>query len=131
MNDFPRIDIFVCIADLDIEPPMMVINMVLSVMAYDYLPEKIAVYLPFWRQWIISHLLCFVGGFSLFTTLDHILQEGFRQRLATGNSALTKNEVYSSSLRLLGEVEFHGLDGYGGLCMLELAASTREIHYAA
>ncbi|KAH7843196.1 hypothetical protein Vadar_013722 [Vaccinium darrowii] len=44
-NDLPRIDIFVCTADPDIEPPMMVINTVLSVMAYDYPPEKMAVYL--------------------------------------------------------------------------------------
>lgn len=34
-----------CTADPDIEPPMMVINTVLSVMAYDYPPEKMAVYL--------------------------------------------------------------------------------------
>lgn len=38
-------DIFVCTADPTIEPPMMVINTVLSVMAYDYPPEKLSVYL--------------------------------------------------------------------------------------
>ncbi|KAJ0102468.1 hypothetical protein Patl1_03900 [Pistacia atlantica] len=27
---------------------------------------------------------------------------------------ITKNEVYSNSLRVISEVEFHGLDGYGG-----------------
>lgn len=38
-------DIFVCTADPRIEPPMMVINTVLSMMAYDYPPEKLTVYL--------------------------------------------------------------------------------------
>ncbi|KAL8525362.1 hypothetical protein ACS0TY_014840 [Phlomoides rotata] len=32
-------------ADLTIEPPTMVINTILSVMAYDYPPEKLSVYL--------------------------------------------------------------------------------------
>ena len=41
----PGIDIFVCTADPVIEPPVMVINTVLSVMAYDYPPEKLNVYL--------------------------------------------------------------------------------------
>ncbi|XP_027930587.1 cellulose synthase-like protein E1 [Vigna unguiculata] len=41
----PGVDIFVCTADPDIEPPMMVINTVLSVMAYDYPTEKLNVYL--------------------------------------------------------------------------------------
>ncbi|KAG7988537.1 hypothetical protein I3843_03G191500 [Carya illinoinensis] len=41
----PDIDIFVCTADPMIEPPAMVINTVLSVMAYDYPPQKLNVYL--------------------------------------------------------------------------------------
>jgi cellulose synthase/poly-beta-1,6-N-acetylglucosamine synthase-like glycosyltransferase len=41
----PSIDIFVCTADYMIEPPLMVINTVLSVMAYDYPSEKLSVYL--------------------------------------------------------------------------------------
>ena len=41
----PSVDIFVCTADPIIEPPMMVISTVLSVMAYDYPPEKLSVYL--------------------------------------------------------------------------------------
>ncbi|CAJ2640087.1 unnamed protein product [Trifolium pratense] len=41
----PEVDIFVCTADPEIEPPMMVINTVLSVMAYDYPTEKLSVYL--------------------------------------------------------------------------------------
>ncbi|KAK2640138.1 hypothetical protein Ddye_027933 [Dipteronia dyeriana] len=44
-NDLPRVDVFICTADPIIEPPMMVINTVLSVMAYDYPPEKLSVYL--------------------------------------------------------------------------------------
>lgn len=38
-------DVFVCTADPIIEPPTMVINTVLSVLAYDYPPEKLSVYL--------------------------------------------------------------------------------------
>ncbi|CAK8565761.1 unnamed protein product [Lathyrus sativus] len=41
----PAVDIFVCTADAEIEPPIMVINTVLSVMAYDYPTEKLSVYL--------------------------------------------------------------------------------------
>jgi len=39
------VDIFVCTADPGIEPPVMVINTVLSLMAYDYPPHKLSVYL--------------------------------------------------------------------------------------
>jgi len=35
----------VCTADPAIEPPIMVINTVLSVLAYNYPPEKLSVYL--------------------------------------------------------------------------------------
>ncbi|XP_059663643.1 cellulose synthase-like protein E6 [Cornus florida] len=41
----PGVDIFVCTADPIIEPPIMVINTVLSMAAYDYPPEKLSVYL--------------------------------------------------------------------------------------
>ena len=41
----PRVDIFVCTADPGIEPAVMVMNTVLSVMAYDYPTEKLSVYL--------------------------------------------------------------------------------------
>ncbi|KAL4379526.1 hypothetical protein GQ457_02G031090 [Hibiscus cannabinus] len=41
----PGVDIFVCTADPGLEPPVMVINTVLSVMAYDYPPQKLSVYL--------------------------------------------------------------------------------------
>ncbi|XWS64954.1 hypothetical protein CRYUN_Cryun05aG0048600 [Craigia yunnanensis] len=41
----PGIDIFVCTADPLIEPPSMVMNTVLSVMAYDYSPDKLSIYL--------------------------------------------------------------------------------------
>ncbi|KAK6932873.1 Cellulose synthase [Dillenia turbinata] len=44
-NAFPCIDIFVCTADSIVEPPIMVINTVLSVMAYDYPSEKLSIYL--------------------------------------------------------------------------------------
>ncbi|KAK3010018.1 hypothetical protein RJ639_010981 [Escallonia herrerae] len=41
----PCIDVFVCTADPQVEPPLMVINTVLSLMAYSYPPEKLNVYL--------------------------------------------------------------------------------------
>lgn len=41
----PGIDIFVCTADAQLEPPLIVINTVLSLMAYDYPPDKLHVYL--------------------------------------------------------------------------------------
>ncbi|KAF5944163.1 hypothetical protein HYC85_018240 [Camellia sinensis] len=44
-KDLPGVDVFVCTADPTIEPPIMVVNTVLSVMAYDYPPEKLSVYL--------------------------------------------------------------------------------------
>ncbi|CAL5345504.1 unnamed protein product [Camellia sinensis] len=44
-KDLPGVDVFVCTADPTIEPPILVVNTVLSVMAYDYPPEKLSVYL--------------------------------------------------------------------------------------
>ncbi|XP_073001786.1 cellulose synthase-like protein E6 [Typha latifolia] len=44
-DNLPGVDVFVCTADPTIEPPIMVINAVLSVMAYDYPTEKLSVYL--------------------------------------------------------------------------------------
>uniref|UniRef100_A0A0D9YXM5 Uncharacterized protein n=1 Tax=Oryza glumipatula TaxID=40148 RepID=A0A0D9YXM5_9ORYZ len=44
-DELPSVDIFVCTADPTAEPPMLVISTVLSVMAYDYLPEKLNIYL--------------------------------------------------------------------------------------
>ncbi|KAM6552579.1 hypothetical protein CsatB_013341 [Cannabis sativa] len=44
-SELPCVDIFVCTADPTIEPPLMVINTVLSVMSYDYPSEKLSVYL--------------------------------------------------------------------------------------
>jgi len=44
-EELPGVDIFVCTADPTLEPPMLVISTVLSVMAYDYPPEKLNIYL--------------------------------------------------------------------------------------
>lgn len=44
-DKLPRVDIFVCTADHTLEPPLMVINTVLSLMSYNYPPERLAVYL--------------------------------------------------------------------------------------
>ncbi|KAE8663141.1 Cellulose synthase-like protein E1 [Hibiscus syriacus] len=44
-KELPGVDVFVCTADPLLEPPSMVVNTVLSVMAYDYPPEKLSVYL--------------------------------------------------------------------------------------
>ncbi|KAH9604922.1 hypothetical protein KSS87_015353 [Heliosperma pusillum] len=44
-DELPKVDIFVCTADPLIEPPLMVINTVLSVMAYDYPPQNLAIFL--------------------------------------------------------------------------------------
>nr|GMD51609.1 cellulose synthase-like protein E1 [Ipomoea batatas] len=44
-KDLPRVDVFVCTADPATEPPIMVVNTVLSTMAYDYPSEKLSVYL--------------------------------------------------------------------------------------
>ncbi|KAK9152376.1 hypothetical protein Syun_010685 [Stephania yunnanensis] len=44
-DGLPRVDIFVFTADPTIEPSLMVVNTVLSVMAYNYPSEKLSVYL--------------------------------------------------------------------------------------
>lgn len=41
----PDVDIFVCTADPEIEPPTMVISTVLSAVSYNYPPEKLSIYL--------------------------------------------------------------------------------------
>ncbi|XP_074317684.1 cellulose synthase-like protein G3 [Silene latifolia] len=42
--ELPAIDIFICTADPYKEPPMGTVNTALSVMAYDYPPEKLSIY---------------------------------------------------------------------------------------
>ncbi|XP_071693115.1 cellulose synthase-like protein G3 [Rutidosis leptorrhynchoides] len=42
---YPAIDVFICTADPYKEPPMMVVNTALSIMAYDYPTDKLSVYL--------------------------------------------------------------------------------------
>ncbi|XP_077216801.1 cellulose synthase-like protein E6 isoform X2 [Tasmannia lanceolata] len=44
-KELPGVDIFVCTADPILEPPNLVMSTILSVMAYDYPPEKLSVYL--------------------------------------------------------------------------------------
>ena len=44
-DELPKVDVFVCTADPTIEPPALVVNTVLSVMAYQYPPQKLSVYL--------------------------------------------------------------------------------------
>ncbi|CAN6448367.1 unnamed protein product [Victoria cruziana] len=44
-GELPGVDAFVCTADPWKEPPLLVIGTVLSLMAYDYPPEKLSVYL--------------------------------------------------------------------------------------
>ncbi|KAL0310935.1 UNVERIFIED_CONTAM: Cellulose synthase-like protein E1 [Sesamum angustifolium] len=44
-DKLPAVDVFVCTADPMLEPPTLVINTVLSVMSYNYPPEKLGVYL--------------------------------------------------------------------------------------
>ncbi|CAI9117357.1 OLC1v1018734C1 [Oldenlandia corymbosa var. corymbosa] len=44
-EDFPAaLDIFICTADPEKEPPINVVNTALSMLAYDYPPEKLSVY---------------------------------------------------------------------------------------
>lgn len=44
-DKLPGVDVFVCTADPKIEPPVLVINTVLSAMAYNYPSEKLSIYL--------------------------------------------------------------------------------------
>ncbi|GAB2265023.1 hypothetical protein Dimus_000091 [Dionaea muscipula] len=44
-KDLPGVDIFVCTADPTLEPPIIVTNTILAVMAYEYPTEKLSVYL--------------------------------------------------------------------------------------
>ncbi|MBA0676280.1 hypothetical protein Goari_017770 [Gossypium aridum] len=213
-NELPGVDIFVCTADPVIEPPMMVINTVLSVMAYDYPPEKLSklyedmknqvenvaklgrlpeVHLRHkgfseWDSYSSRHdhdtiLQILIDGKDpnekdsegcVLPTLVYVAREkrpqyfhnfkaGAMNALVRVSSAIsngqivlnvdcdmysnnslavrdalcffmdekkgheiayvqfpqnfdniTKNELYSSSLRVISQVEFHGLDGYGG-----------------
>ena len=43
-SDFPALDVFICIADPYKEPPIRLVSMALSVIAYDYPTKKISVY---------------------------------------------------------------------------------------
>ena len=43
-KELPAVDIFICTADPYKEPPIATVNTALSVMAYDYPPEKLSIY---------------------------------------------------------------------------------------
>ncbi|KAL5717635.1 hypothetical protein ACHQM5_010615 [Ranunculus cassubicifolius] len=43
-KDYPGLDVFICTANPYKEPPIAVVNTALSLMAYDYPPEKLSVY---------------------------------------------------------------------------------------
>lgn len=43
-EDFPAVDVFVCTADPFKEPPVGVVNTVLSVMGYEYPTKKVSIY---------------------------------------------------------------------------------------
>ncbi|KAK9931049.1 hypothetical protein M0R45_018345 [Rubus argutus] len=44
-DKLPAVDVFICTADPEKEPPVLVMNTVISAMALDYPPEKLHVYL--------------------------------------------------------------------------------------
>ncbi|KAF7142065.1 hypothetical protein RHSIM_Rhsim06G0230800 [Rhododendron simsii] len=44
-DKLPAVDVFICTADPRIEPPTMVISTVLSVMSYNYPPDRLSIYL--------------------------------------------------------------------------------------
>ncbi|CAH9087413.1 unnamed protein product [Cuscuta epithymum] len=44
-ENLPGVDVFICTADAILEPPTLVINTVLSVISYNYPPEKLNIYL--------------------------------------------------------------------------------------
>ncbi|KAL7143067.1 hypothetical protein ABFS83_08G166100 [Erythranthe nasuta] len=44
-EELPLVDVFVCTADPTLEPPLLVIDTILSVMSYNYTPEKLGIYL--------------------------------------------------------------------------------------
>ncbi|XP_048425366.1 cellulose synthase-like protein E6 isoform X3 [Pyrus x bretschneideri] len=186
-NELPGVDVFVCTADATIEPPLMVINTVLSVMAYDYPPEKLSIYLSddggsaityyalleaaeFAKQWIPyckrykveprSPAAYFVS-ISADAIVDHQAKDFWAIKIRVSSNIsngklllnvdcdmysnnsmairdalcffmdeekgheiayvqfpqnfenLTKNELYAS-LRVINEVEAHGVDSYGG-----------------
>lgn len=43
-SEYPKLDVFVCTADPFKEPPIGVVNTMLSVLAYEYPTEKLSVY---------------------------------------------------------------------------------------
>ena len=43
-SNFPALDVFICTADPYKEPPIRLVSIALSIMAYDYPTEKISVY---------------------------------------------------------------------------------------
>ncbi|XP_072078244.1 cellulose synthase-like protein E6 isoform X4 [Arachis hypogaea] len=79
----PGVDIFVCTADPKLEPPLMVINTILSAMAYNYPSNKLSVYLSddggseltfyalFKASIFSKHWLPFCRKFNLQTRSPH------------------------------------------------------------
>ncbi|KAL6553363.1 hypothetical protein OROGR_007205 [Orobanche gracilis] len=48
-DKLPRVDIYVCTADHTLEPPSLVINTILSVMSYNYPPDRLGILIDGWN----------------------------------------------------------------------------------
>ncbi|CDO99186.1 unnamed protein product [Coffea canephora] len=121
-DDLPPIDVFICTADPVREPPLKVMNTVLSSMALDYPPGKLSVYLsddagssltlyaiheawdfgrlwvPFCRKYAIKNG-CPEAYFS--TTIDdHGNKIGFQEE---GKNIEVEYEKFKERLRIAGE----------------------------
>ncbi|KAL5574860.1 hypothetical protein UlMin_016559, partial [Ulmus minor] len=112
----PGIDIFVCTADPTVEPPVMVINTVLSAMAYNYPPEKMSVYLSDdGGSDLTFYALLKASRFAKhWLAFCHKFKVEPRSPDAYFRSASQPVDEESISIK----VELAGMDSYGGPCYI-------------
>ncbi|KAI3838606.1 hypothetical protein MKX03_030372 [Papaver bracteatum] len=109
----PRVDVFVCTANPVIEPPAMVINTVLSVMAYDYPPEKLSIYLSddggsdltFYAMLEASHFCKYWIPFCKKFQVEPRSPVAYFSSKSKHNSSSFKSEEWSAMKILYGNME--------------------------
>lgn len=104
-HKLPKVDIFVCTADPMIEPAIMVINTILSVMAYDYPSEKLSIYLSDDGGSILTFYALFEASFFSKAWLPYCRKYGIEPRSPAAYFALLPHPTSAAHSADLGYIK--------------------------
>uniref|UniRef100_A0A803PP36 Cellulose synthase-like protein G3 n=1 Tax=Cannabis sativa TaxID=3483 RepID=A0A803PP36_CANSA len=109
-NEFPAIDVFVCTADPYKEPPMNVVNTVISAMGFDYPTEKVSVYVSDDGGSDLTLFGLMEGAKFAAHWLPFCVENDVVQRFY----GINKNDTYACEVKRLFFINAIGMDGLSG-----------------